>query len=127
MTHAIAARGAPAAISAATSDVLRGALELLGPDGSGWVQGSWRRGSALRCAASACEDSAGGGGEGGAYERSVVALSLAIDPLQHCPHGGRCLECAENIVTGWNDGAADYRDIASGFGIAIGRERREDG
>lgn len=137
MTHAIAARGAPAGAlpSATTAAVLRRALELLGPNGEGWVQGSWRRGPALRCMAAACEDAAGGRGEGGGYERAIAALSLAADPLQvhpPAPHpagadGGQCLECAENTVTGRNDGAADYRDIASVFVRAIENEERKNG
>lgn len=85
--------------------------------------------------AAACEDAAGGRGEGGGYERSIAALSLAIDPLQShppAPHpagtdGGQCLECAENTVTGQNDGATDYRDIASAFERAIESEERKNG
>ena len=109
-----------------TADVLRSALGLLGTDGSRWVQGSWRRDSGLRCAAAACEDAQGGGKHEG-YGRALAALALAVDPLYRCRYvDGQCLRCAENIVSGWNDAAQDYAEIADGFRSAIERAERAD-
>lgn len=109
--------------------IWRGALELLGPDGEFWVQGAWRRddlpGPVLRCVAQACRE-APRGGEDEHYERAIRELSMAVDPLYACPGhcrrgDGRCLGCAENILTGWND-SSDFARIRSGLERAIGRK-----
>ena len=119
--------------AAITIGILRGAIDLLGPDGQFWVQGSWRRGDrpgpVLRCVAQACRE-APRGGEDEHYERAIRELSMAVDPLYACPghcrrEDGRCLECAENILMGWND-SSDFAGIRSALDRAIGRgENRE--